>query len=241
MDATDTRGEPVIVAPWKNARVAPGGLWLNFYFCFEKGFNLRNSEFLLDPYGLPTASKPPMPPFIGRPLAGLITGGLIAGGLGGLGVGSLGNLSNIPIEISCGPVCAATSNRLIVAPRFLSRHWDLGSTQFVYALTPPRAQHPIRRDCGRRTLARLNQFSPYQPAYSRLCRAFRYAHRIRHGLVAGRNSFAAASGRFKREPKINQETGRLTVMAHQVPHQNIHHIVIDRHRTIPSDTIAGFT
>ena len=65
------------------------------YLCFGKGFGFGTND-LFCPKRLPLPSKPPMPPSIGIPVAGLIG----TGGLGGLTAGSLGNLSNSPIGTS---------------------------------------------------------------------------------------------------------------------------------------------
>ena len=92
----------------------------------------------------------------------------------------------------------------------------------------PGTLHAVFRRTGHRRLGGSNQTPPEQDAHRALHCAFGKTRRIRHGLMAQRGRFRSLAERLRPDVKINQKCRRRFVVAHQVPHQHVEHIRVER-------------
>lgn len=78
----------------------------------------------------------------------------------------------------------------------------------------------------------LDELAPAQAFQGSLDSAFGKAGRFRQHAQAGRNRFPFSPRGLSQQIKVNKIRGRLTIVANQIPHQDIKHIIVNRDRFV---------
>jgi hypothetical protein len=94
-----------------------------------------------------------------------------------------------------------------------------------------------RRDV---VLADRKQLPSHQPVHCNLRRALRHANRFRHFHIAHLHR-PISSSLFGIEPEIQEKAGRFPVMANEVAHEHVDHVIVKRkHRYTDHQYSIGY-
>ncbi len=99
---------------------------------------------------------------------------------------------------------------------------------------PPRSPHGIRRDSCGIFLASGEEFPSDQPTHRSLRRTLRQSNRLGQFLITHLNG-SLPPRLFGGEPYIDEEAGGSAIMADQVAHQHVYHVIIQLQHSYTGD------
>ena len=92
----------------------------------------------------------------------------------------------------------------------------------------------MRRCRGGVTALGFDQLATSQKLEGGLDGALRQTRFFRERAEAGRDWFPSRAGGLAVKPNENEIRGRLTIMSHNVAHQNVEDVIVDRNRRAES-------
>ena len=102
-------------------------------------------------------------------------------------------------------------------------------------------QDAMLRKSGRMCARRSNQLAPPQPGEGDLDRAFGKTGFFRDHPQTGADRLPPVPLRCAVKMEVNQKSGRLAVVADQIPHQDIENIIVDWDRLTEARHVRDYS